>query len=686
MITVACVWVGDAFGVEYVERLHDMVRRNLPHGFGGRFVCLTDRPLDLKGMAGVDAIDISSFGLPQSWFAKMALFHPDVFDANERVWYFDLDTVITGPLEYLFQYAGAFGILEDVYRPGGYQSSVMSFHGRTKLVDSLWKAWNDRGRPEPKGGDQAVLETFWSNWLPTLMGVDVSLVWKPDFLQQLFPGVLRSYKVDCVWTVPKGTSVVFFHGLPRPADLLTGWVPEVWKIGGGSQIELVTVGTVAQDQVVRNVESAIKRRYRDMELQPAHQQIAVIVGGGPSLKDQLATIGMLQASGAKVFALNAVDGYLRTRGIKADVHVMMDARAGIHDFICTGGEKLYASMCDPAVLHAASCHGELTVWHSALDATQHLMDDKITLGGGTTVGTHALALTWALGYRKILVFGFDSSYADGAHHAYSQSLNDGERVLDCVVAGRKFKAAAWMIQQAEDFKGLSVKLASMGVSISVFGDGLLPALIRSLSDKITERDGLFWPSNDVETRDSVLATLPDLTHYVGMCVQRRTAIQAGGNVGVWAKHLAKYFTNVMTVEPDATNYACLERNITEPNVSFKLAAFGDVAGTGSVVRDVQNCGASRVDAGTDFPIITIDSLNLVDVDLIQLDVEGFELPALLGATQTISRDSPLIVLELKGLGKQYGYEDFEVIEWLQAMDYHQTGVAHRDLIFQRKAS
>ena len=38
MLHVVCVRFGEAFGIEYVERLHDMVRRNLPAGFAGRFV------------------------------------------------------------------------------------------------------------------------------------------------------------------------------------------------------------------------------------------------------------------------------------------------------------------------------------------------------------------------------------------------------------------------------------------------------------------------------------------------------------------------------------------------------------------------------------------------------------------------------------------------------------------------
>lgn len=70
----------------------------------------------------------------------------------------------------------------------------------------------------------------------------------------------------------------------------------------------------------------------------------------------------------------------------------------------------------------------------------------------------------------------------------------------------------------------------------------------------------------------------------------------------------------------------------------------------------------------------------------QLDVEGFEFQALKGAKDTIARCSPLIVLELKGLGQRYGYADAEVEAWLTELGYERTGVAHRDVIYQRKSA
>ena len=72
-----------------------------------------------------------------------------------------------------------------------------------------------------------------------------------------------------------------------------------------------------------------------------------------------------------------------------------------------------------------------------------------------------------------------------------------------------------------------------------------------------------------------------------------------------------------------------------------------------------------------------------DVDLLQLDIEGFEHQAILGAAETIDRCSPVIVLELKGLGKRYGYSDEETIEFLSDLGYKIKDRIHRDVLFLR---
>ena len=442
MISVVCVAQGNYEGrvVDYVERLHDMVRRNLEAGFAGRFVVLTDRPADFAALAGVECQALPD-GLT-GWWAKMALFEPKRFARGERVWYFDLDTAITGSLEPLFAYPGAFGLLEDVYRPGGYQSSIMSFLAGMPLVDSIWEEWQAHGRPKPLGGDQAVLETFWREWLPQRIG---GAPYGPDFLQALYPGRLRSYKVDCVWGVPERTAVVFFHGQPRPHEITTGWVPMVWAVGGGSAAELVKVGTVAQDQVLANVADALTHGYDELASSDPHERLAVICGGGPSLTDQRFQIAALQGGGAMVFSTNQADAHLRVAGITANFHVMLDARRQLAEWVNPGGAKLYASICDPTVLARGAAAGKLGIWHPITDGIETIAPaGAMLIGGGSTVGLRAMALAFAMGFRRLALFGFDSCYQGDVHHAYAQPLNDGEKVLDCIVAGKRFKAAPWM--------------------------------------------------------------------------------------------------------------------------------------------------------------------------------------------------------------------------------------------------
>jgi FkbM family methyltransferase len=690
VLHVACVRWGEKYSAEYVERLHDMVRRNLPAGFRGRFVCFTDRPQDLAHLAGVELAPLPSGA--KGWWNKFALFAPDAFPKGDRVWFFDLDTVITGPLETLFSYPGSFAILRDVYRHEGWQSSVMSWIAGSLLTDAIHEIaqaelakYGDSIDQVYPGGDQQLIERMWEHFLPLHMK---GAPWPPDILQPMFPGVLRSYKVDCVWKVPKGTSVVFFHGHPRPHEVLTGWVPEVWKVDGGSAAELVMVGTVAQDKVLQNARVNRAKGLEELEPSSENAYTAVICAGGPSLADHLPVIANMQRSGAALFTTNGVERFLRTKQLKGDFHVMCDARPDMAQMVCRDGTKLYATMCDPSVIEAAKdLGGRLVLWNPATDGMDELVPNGYMIGGGSTVGLRSMALAFAMGFRNIVCVGFDSCYRGDEHHAYKQTLNDSDRVLDCIVSGQRFKAAPWMVQQAEEWKVLVSELMRLGCSVSVYGEGLIAAIASSMHQEITEIDKMWWPSKDLHARPSVLGSVEDLQQYIEMCPTKRVAVQAGGNVGIWPKELSKHFERVHTFEPDPLNYECLRRNVSEPNVTAHPTALGATAGTATISVDDSNCGASHIlpEAGT-VTVVTVDEMNLDACDLIQLDVEGYELQALKGAEQTIRKHSPLIVLELKNLGRRYGNSDEETQGWLQRLGYEPIGVAHRDVIFRRRSA
>ena len=213
MLTIATVQVGnyEDRGAEYLAKLFDGIRRNMPRDIDYRCVCLTDDPGTLP--ADVEAIEPPS-GIA-GWWNKLALFKEDVFAPGERVLYFDLDTLIIGDLRDFARYSGTFAALSDPYHPQHIGSAVMAWEaGR---LDHVWRIWHGAGRPQfDRNGDQRFIESM----QPTV-----------DRWQERFPGQVVSYKVDC-WKqgrIPEGVRVLCFHGHPRPHECGASFIKELWN-------------------------------------------------------------------------------------------------------------------------------------------------------------------------------------------------------------------------------------------------------------------------------------------------------------------------------------------------------------------------------------------------------------------------------------------------------------------------
>ncbi len=137
-----------------------------------------------------------------------------------------------------------------------------------------------------------------------------------------------------------------------------------------------------------------------------------------------------------------------------------------------------------------------------------------------------------------------------------------------------------------------------------------------------------------------------LERTLSLCKNFRTAIQAGGNIGYWPKRMAIDFERVITFEPEPLMFACLEKNLEGfSNIEVRKEALGAKEGKCGIIR--RGFGSHRIDeAGLEVDMVTIDSLELDDVDLIQLDIEGYEINALVGAIKTIKICKPLIQVEI----------------------------------------
>ena len=217
---VACVRTGDKYPVQYVYRLKEMVKKHLP--FEHRFVCFTDRPNDLIP-SGVRSVDISDTGL-RSWWGKMVLFSHQ-WRRDERVLYFDLDSVIVGDLSPLAELDIDFGICSNFTRAAGitdwpckYGSCVMSigpgFDGSlfTRFWEDRWKIMDRAG----KYGDQKAIEE---------LAPDAVLL-QPSLPVNFFLGYrdLEKYRE----APPNGCSLVIFAGKAKPHNTNIRWVKAAW--------------------------------------------------------------------------------------------------------------------------------------------------------------------------------------------------------------------------------------------------------------------------------------------------------------------------------------------------------------------------------------------------------------------------------------------------------------------------
>lgn len=110
------------------------------------------------------------------------------------------------------------------------------------------------------------------------------------------------------------------------------------------------------------------------------------------------------------------------------------------------------------------------------------------------------------------------------------------------------------------------------------------------------------------------------------------------------------------IEQNPDTFAILQGNLAANRLDDRVrainAAVGGQAGRAATLRSetAGNSGMDRVELTPDgpLPVITVDSLNLPRLDLLKIDVEGFEVECLHGARNTLARCNPLIVAEAIG--------------------------------------
>ena len=198
-----------------------------------------------------------------------------------------------------------------------------------------------------------------------------------------------------------------------------------------------------------------------------------------------------------------------------------------------------------------------------------------------------------------------------------------------------------------------------------------------------------WPDDDQHLHlviDQVQALGEALKHVHSF----ENAVQAGGAMGVWPVALAQQFRTVWTFEPCNDNFKYLNHNTKDlANITPCRLALGRKDGWCDVRRpqsEQNNAGAYYTAPAKDggVPVVSLDRWlpYNIHVGFIQLDIEGNEYNALLGADRILTVDRPVVMIERKPLPQDTELKGGDPVELLiDKYDYKLKGHIYRDVIF-----
>lgn len=231
------------------------------------------------------------------------------------------------------------------------------------------------------------------------------------------------------------------------------------------------------------------------EMEEFREQAPIaIVGGGPSLKDTIDELKEYKL----IMACGSVHDFLVQNNVAAKWCVLCDPDPLILNYLKLlhdDTKYLIASQCHPDVFARFKKHKdghgttyyppEHYIWHAGGENfdNKNFGENQVVMGGGCTVGTRAIVMAHAFGYRNIHLFGFDSCLDNTYnHHSYPFDNPEVETVgniIEIQLGGAhspKFKVAGYMMGQIFDFKRI-LEVYGKNTRFTVHGEGALKYLM-----------------------------------------------------------------------------------------------------------------------------------------------------------------------------------------------------------------
>lgn len=255
-----------------------------------------------------------------------------------------------------------------------------------------------------------------------------------------------------------------------------------WNPGAKNPLILPVhvICNTSDEQIHENIRINSHARGNWLKRIQPHSGVAVLCGSGPSLADSIEDIRRWRGFGAIIFAMNGSAKFLAEHGLEADYQVIIDARPETAALVGPAKEHLFASQVSPKCFEAQP---NARLWHLQIENIDDFIpdyeDEFCMIGGAASVGNTATCLAYAMGFRNLQCYGYDSSHRDGNGHAFRQPMNDGDPCAWVDFGGKTYLTSLTMKLQAEKFQDTALALKRLGCTVKVHGTGLLPDMFNT---------------------------------------------------------------------------------------------------------------------------------------------------------------------------------------------------------------
>ena len=234
----------------------------------------------------------------------------------------------------------------------------------------------------------------------------------------------------------------------------------------------------AGDEVMRaNMVSALARDLADFTPSlVVHDGTMIVVGSGPSVADYANEIREHRKAGRPIMAIKGAHEWLLEQGITPDLAVSMDSQARSLRFFKSKRKEvcyLLSTKVHPVVFdHLSDC--QIVRWNAWMgDESDKLAPEGACLvGGGSTSGLRGITLAWLLGFRRVILYGFDSCLKGSQMRVDGSEKQQWTMPLQAGPEGPMRQCDAALASQALEFQAMTFDVLT-GMKIKVVGDGLI---------------------------------------------------------------------------------------------------------------------------------------------------------------------------------------------------------------------